>query len=1267
MSGERATSGRLTGEQPLSRPRENAAQSTGDEHGGTADRFAIFSAERIAEILAAQATPALVPTDEQRAVIEHPLQGSALVIAGAGSGKTETMANRVVWLVANGLVAPDEVLGLTFTRKAAGELRERISGRLATFVERLADAAERRALSPAEARRSAELREQLADGLDIPEVSTYNSFAAGVLQEFGSAAGIAPGATVIDEPTAWRIVRELIVESRDPDLAASGLSLPQLIRHVLNLDHAVADNLTSLDRVDRVVEEFGRVIHLPYDEKESAGQRGGTGRGGRVYAPVRDAVASLAETPLITRLARRYAEEKQRRGLLEFSDQLALATRALDHSSDAISQLRRRHRAVLLDEVQDTSVGQTRFLSRIFAGCPVMAVGDPHQSIYGWRGASAEGLQSFHLEFRARRAGAETVVSPGSGDRDRDRDAESEAGRHTPQATLTLSTSWRNPRAVLDAANAVAAPLAADAAVSVPRLAPRPGAAEGSVEWCFPETVHDERRAVAAWMRAARESHLAERGELPTAAVIFRKRSPMAAFSAALTDAGVPNRIVGLGGLLTTPEITDIVSVLRCIWYADANGDLIRLLSGPRFRLGVADIAGLREAARWFARRDVSQQPLSEEDRADDSVLPDPDRQFTLIDVLDQIANMRDLDHGALHRVSRIGRERAREAGRMLSALRQGVGGDIGELIGSAVQALRIDIELDANEMREHAGNSAAHANIDIFVDLVEGFLAVDSRGTLASLLEWIERAVESDEAAEHVAAPAPGTVQLITAHGAKGLEWDLVAVPRLVSGEFPGSARSGTGWLRTGELPDELRGDAAARPELNWRIASTQKELRDRIADYAAELKQRHQREERRLAYVAVTRSAHRLLLSGSFWGGQTRPRTPSPYLFELQQAGLIAGIPEQSAHESDPSEHAELTLQWPLDPLGNRAPAVLRAAAALRAALEGASTGEGDLLDDPELDETVRLLLAERRAGTRAQSGDGVSESRSDGGGTRSPDAAGASGAAETALPERITASTFHEFIEDPELAERRRLRPVPQRPYRRTRIGNRFHEWVERRATTARGTALALSGLGEEEWDPEDWRLGERVDGERSAGDRRAEDQAVEVRYGREDEEELQPLIEQFERSRWANLRPIAVEQEVTLPFAGRTLVCKLDAVYRLAADRLVPDAAGAGDLGADTRDPETEGGGDPGALDRFEIVDWKAGRSPRTEAERRSRFFQLDLYRHAYAQWEGVDPERIDVSLFYVAEGVELTGDRPRSLDELERIWLDAAGRLRAETQ
>lgn len=1121
--------------------------------------------------MAADAASVLTPTTEQQRVIEHELGGSTLVVAGAGSGKTETMANRVVWLVANGLAAPDEVLGLTFTRKAAGELLERIVGRLTRFLERVVSAAERGDLTTDQTQRVAELTTLLHDGLVQPDVSTYNSFAAGIVQEFGAASGVAATATVIDAATAWRLARETVIASSAPELASSELTLPKLVERIVDLDHAVSENLTTLDDVDRVIADFSRVAALPYNEKQAVS------RTGKPYATLARALAGHSEMPLLTRLAREFADAKERRGLVEFSDQVRLAVTTFERSNDAVAVLRRRNPVVLLDEVQDTSVGQTRLLSYLYRGLSVMAVGDPHQSIYGWRGASADSLRAFHSDFSEPRNSGQAV-------------------------TLSLSTSWRNPERVLEAANTIAAPLTAASPVHVERLRTPPHAGVGAIEWRYPETVDEEFAAVAEWMHDARAQFVNETGALPTAAVLFHTRRRMPAVAAALTEAGVPNRIIGVGGLLGTPEVTDLVSTLRCLWYAEAGSELIRILTGPRFGVGVADIAGLRRCAAWFSERDHSHQRLTEEDRMGahgtaTSTIPDFDRQFTLLDAIDEIARMSDLGHSSLAAISTEGRTRLRDAGRMLQRLRRSVGAGIPELLRATEQELRLDIELDANELTGSDGRAVTRANLDAFAELVAGFIAVDEHGTLASVLAWLERATRDDEPAEHVTEPQPGTVDLITVHGSKGLEWNLVAIPRLVEGEFPAPSKTGLGWLRPGQLPDELRGDASARPELAWRLATTQQDLhraisgytegrgddKEYIPGYTDHLAERHAEEQRRLAYVAVTRAASRLLVTGSFWAGHKDPRHPSPYLQELAEQELITGLPAVSEYDADPTDRDERTLTWPVDPLGRRGTAVRTAADQLRAELTRDTKGE--------IDPVVELLLAEkRRSRPRA-----LSEQEDDGSG----------------LAERITASTFHDFVEDPRKAERQRLRPLPQRPFRRTRIGNRFHEWVERRTTTEVGTALTLTGLEPGNSDPD--------------------------REEFDTEAELAPLIENFERSRFAHRQPIAVEQEVTLPFAGRSLVCKLDAVYRVD----------------DAERHST----------KYEIVDWKSGRPPKNAAERQSRFFQLDLYRHAYSQWADVPLEHIEVSLFYVADGVELRGANPRDIAELERIWSNAAATLR----
>src|SRR5690606_305335 len=122
------------------------------------------TARRIADALAeVRGESVRYPTLEQQAVIDASPAESALVVAGAGSGKTETMANRVLWLVGNRHLKPAEVLGLTFTRKAAGELAERIRTRLAEL-------------------HTAGLAPVVHDLFDAPEISTYNSFACTVFR-----------------------------------------------------------------------------------------------------------------------------------------------------------------------------------------------------------------------------------------------------------------------------------------------------------------------------------------------------------------------------------------------------------------------------------------------------------------------------------------------------------------------------------------------------------------------------------------------------------------------------------------------------------------------------------------------------------------------------------------------------------------------------------------------------------------------------------------------------------------------------------------------------------------------------------------------------------------------------------------------------------------------------------------------------------------------------------------------------------------------------
>ena len=1077
------------------------------------------------------------PTEEQARVISAPLE-PALVVAGAGSGKTETMAGRVVWLVANGLVSRDAVLGLTFTRKAAGELAERIHRRLQRLSE-----LERRGLIPhldalhaadrlgvlteleragAPDRVRAEALDRLAaasgaapaaadgDGLlDRPTVATYNSFADAIVREHAARIGRDAEASVLSESAAWLLMRRVVLESDDARLEIREEALRTIIDAALRIARDATDNRVDLDVLARFPHRFADVLERPSTSARVS-----------VYADIAKAATAVSGLDVLVDLAREYGRRKQRQGVIDFSDQVAGACDIVDLYPAVGADLRERYRVVLLDEYQDTSVVQTQLLASAFRDAAVMAVGDPHQSIYGWRGASAGNLGGF----------AHTFSTDGT------------AGAYA------LMTSWRNSVDVLRAAGAVLAPLAATVPVPVEQLRPRPGAGAGAVELGFDTDIDAEAERVADWFARVRDER-ARSGAATTGAVLFRSKKHMVRFADALGGRGIPHRILGLGGLLSTPEVVDVVAALRVISDPRAGSALIRLLAGPRWGIGVADLRALSELSRRIARHDAALRPLAP-DVVERMRASAGDDQGSLVDALDFFLR-HGTDHGWLSDFTPAARERLREAAAVFAGLRRQATLSIPELVRMVELELRLDIELAANEARGPA--RVASDQLRAFVDELHGFLATDERGSLPSLLAWLDHAERLDEFAPRTEPPEDDVVQLLTIHGSKGLEWDAVAVVRLVEDELPTRAKDTRAWLGFGVLPYEFRGDADWLPEFRWHAdqSPTQQDLSAALADFVDAGRARQRAEERRLAYVAVTRARDHLLLTGSSWSGTRSPRRPSPFLREIaEELDGALDLPEDPGE--NPFEGRRRLLQWPLDPLGARRAVVAQAADRVRAAMAADPA--------PEPSDELALLLAEQREREHP---------------SRPP------------APVRIPASRFKDYLGAAPALDR----PLPERPYRQSRLGTAFHSWVEQRS--------GLVGAGSS---PDDVLWAEEEDGSATAGDP-------------ESERALASLRERFLASEWASLQPLEVETEIDVTISdplgdGRphVVICKLDAVYRRG--------------------------------DRIEIVDWKTGRAPRTAAERDERMVQLRLYREAYHAKYGIAREDIDVVLFYVADGLVL---------------------------
>lgn len=1060
------------------------------------------------------------PTPEQRAVIEADPRGRSIVVAGAGSGKTETMANRVVWLLANGHVDVPEVLGLTFTRKAAGELADRIRERIGQLVDE-------------------GLAEVRIDPLESAAVGTYNAFAGAIYREHALRIGREPDAAVLGEAAAWQLARSIVAASADPRLVEIDASLDRVTGAVLSLSRALAENVADSRDVRAFARDFLAMSDLPIEAP-------------RKRTPFESFVSALGVVdalPPLLDLADAYANAKRERGYIEFSDQVALALEICTTHPDVVAEHRERHATVLLDEYQDTSVVQTRLLATLFRDHPVMAVGDPDQSIYGWRGASAANLARFGRDF----------ADDGAAD------------------AFDLSTSWRNPVVVLDAANALIAPL--DGGIPKAPLRPSPFAGPGRLDVSWSETIDDEAENVAEWLA----DRVRPGGR--TAALLCRTFAHVDLFASALRARGVPVHVLGVAGLLDQPVIADLVCALRVLHDPTAGSELLRLLGGARWRIGTADLAALGSLARWLAERDLATRRLADEVRQGIRGSIAPDESPSIVDALDFVLTAPD-DHRALASITPEGLARMRRAGAQLQALRRRAGLGLVDFVTLVQQELLLDVEVAANPSQP-----LGSASLEAFDDLVSGFVDTAEHATLGAFLGWLTEAEQRDRLSPRQDEPEPGAVQVLSIHGSKGLEWDVVAIPRMVDDELPSKPRSTKGWLAFGSLPDEFRGDRDEIPELVWRGVQSQAEFDESVRAYATENRERHAEEERRLAYVGVTRARSELLLSGSWWASQKSPRSPSVFLRELAQVGAIdaAALPTPSEHDENPRVADASRVLWPLDPLGGRRASVERAAELVReAATRPSGAGIG-----PQLADELRMLLEERRRRSEPRRGG--------------------------AVPVRVPASRFKDYVDDPAAVAAELARPMPQRPYRAARIGTLFHSWVEQRALD---DGFAPAPPGGDDLDTLDVELD--FDGADEVAD------PTEAR--------LAALRETFAASEWGDRRPDAVELELHLPLDGHVFVCKLDAVYAV--------------------EPESELGA---RGIRHQVVDWKTGAAPRDARELELRQTQLALYRLAYSRWSGVPVEQIDAVFYYVEDDLVLRPEVLYDEEALRRAWASASSR------
>jgi DNA helicase-2/ATP-dependent DNA helicase PcrA len=1117
------------------------------------------------EIAAALGQPP--PTEQQVRVIEAPMS-PLLVVAGAGSGKTETMTGRVVWLVANGFVEPDQVLGLTFTRKAATELSERIGARLRLLQQR--DVWHPRT-------DDAETGAEVLGG--TPTVSTYHSYAGRLVREHALRLGYESESRLLSEAAAWQYASE-VVAAYDGPMDEVRFAESTVTAAVVDLAGEMAEHLVE---VGDVAAYLDRVLAALAALPPHVGARG-KDLPGEVKKMREQLVARAGVLPMVER----YLTLKRTRDAMDFADQMALAAKLAIGFEDIGKIERERFRAVLLDEFQDTSAAQLQLLQSLFVApgepSPVTAVGDPHQSIYGWRGASATTLSEFRRAF-----GTPGSLAP----------------------VLPLATSWRNDAVVLDVANAVAEPLRERSTVPVDRLVARDGAGPGRVAAARVETAGDEAALVADWL-AQRRAAGAE-----SAAVLCRKRAQFAPLIDALETRGVPYELVGLGGLLLTPEVEDITALLQVVHDPNRGDQLMRLLTGPLCRLGAADLDGLMAWARHQqdVRLGVDDRSAPQDDDDAEGVVigggsaggdggatttrpvrdqsPDSADRVSIVEAVDDPPRPGWSSWDG-KRVSDVGLGRLRGLQQAIRRLRSLSALPLADLVGEAERALGLDIEVLA---REGYTPAAARAHLDAFADVAATFTVSADRPNLGGFLAWLAAALKEERGLDKGYIEASSdAVQILTIHAAKGLEWDAVAVPGLVEGSFPALASAasrsdGTAWamsepkqrgwiggLSDGGIPYALRGDRDGLPLLDWEGAGDWKDMETRVERFLRAGGEHGVDEERRLAYVAFTRARSDMLLTAPVWTDGKTPKVTSRFLLEVVEAESPlpvtvlewADLPDPAlpAEAVNPTAAEAVSVQWPADPLAQRRAALAAGAEAVRAAVAAQAEGgtappavaEQGMFPLPGATlgvlEELDLLLEERRR--LAHRGDVT-----------------------VLMPRHLSASAVVSLAQDPARFASALRRPMPEPPALAARRGTAFHAWVEQHyAQAAMVDILDLPG---------------------SADDDPGDDEAL-------------PLMkERFLASEWADRTPAEIEIAVETVIDGIAVRGRIDAVF-----------------------PRPGGG--------FTIVDWKTGAKPSREAAR-SRALQLAAYRVGFARLRGLALDEVDAAFYYAGTGETVWPELP----------------------
>ncbi len=678
---------------------------------------------------------------EQKKAVDYE-GGPILIVAGAGTGKTRVITERIKWLIENKKARPCEILSLTFTEKAAAEMLDRVDVAMPL-------------------------------GYEEPWLSTFHSFAERILREEGLEIGLDTSYKILTPPQAWLFVRQNLFEF---DL--------KYYRPLGNPTKFISAMLTLFSRAqdeDTSPADFVRWAKLKSQKSKVKTD------GERETAEKYLELAKAYET---------YQNLKIENSFMDFGDLISWTLKLFRERATVLKKYQEQFKYILLDEFQDTNYAQYQLIKLLAPNennPELMVVGDDDQSIYKFRGAAVSNI----LEFKKDYPSAETIV---------------------------LTKNYRSGQKILNAVYQLIQnnnPDRLEEKLGIEKKLTRDRRQETGDKNVGPEVIHTAMGEGEAEEVVRKITELKKDFDWRDFAILARANNHLDPFVAALKRYGIPYQLIGNRGLFDQEEVRDVIAILRVLADPEDSVSLYRLLNLDVLKIEPQKIAAWLNLARG--------------------------KRQSLWEILKTVET---------RLIASLPIEKYRK-----------------EIAKKPVTLLAFNFLDEIGYVRplleeESIENQLKIKNLNLFFDKIKEFESEAPEPNVIEFVNYLDLMIEAGESPAQAEIEDIDTVNLLTVHAAKGLEFPVVFLVNLVSDRFP--TRNRKDKL---PLPDALVKETL--PEGNAHI-----------------------QEERRLFYVGCTRAKEKLFLTWAGSYGGKRPKKSSGFIRELgikNQESRIKGEEKQ------------------------------------------------------------------------------------------------------------------------------------------------------------------------------------------------------------------------------------------------------------------------------------------------------------------------------------------------------------------------------------